>query len=154
AAGTAWAAAGGASAAAPTAEVRYALPAAPPAPILRGFDAVGRYDPGHRGVDLGVSPGAVALAAADGDVVFAGPVAGRGVVVLAHADGIRTTYEPVAPAVAVGQRVLRGDGLGQVVGTHGPFPEGSALHWGARRGEDYVDPLALLRRLGPVRLVP
>lgn len=85
--------------------------------------------------------------------VFAGPVAGRGIVVIAHADGIRTTYEPVAPAVSVGEHVSRGDPLGTVLGAHADFPAGSVLHWGARRGETYVDPLGLLRRLGPVRLV-
>ena len=30
----------------------------------------------------------------------------------------------------------------------------TCLHWGARRGDTYLDPLSLLRPLGPVRLLP
>ena len=53
-------------------------------------------------MDLGGAPGRPVLAAGDGVVVFAGMVAGRPVVSIDHADGLRTTYEPVAPAVGGG----------------------------------------------------
>ena len=136
------------------AAVRYAAPTSAGAPILRGFDDVGRYAAGHRGVDLDVAAAPDARSAADGEVEFAGQVAGRGVVVIAHADGIRTTYEPLAPSVAAGQRVARGDPIGAIAGAHGGFPAGATLHWGARLGDAYLDPLTLLRPLGVVRLVP
>ena len=55
------------------------------------------YAAGHRGVDLAATSSQPVLAARGGRVQFAGPVAGRGVVVIAHADGIRTEYEPVCP---------------------------------------------------------
>jgi murein DD-endopeptidase MepM/ murein hydrolase activator NlpD len=89
-------------------------------------------------------------------VRFAGPVAGRGVVVLQHPDGISTEYEPVRalPRVVAGAAVIRGAPLGVVVGTHHGCSPGRCLHWGARRGDRYLDPLSLLVPLGPVALLP
>ena len=47
-------------------------------------------------------PAGLVLAAGTGMVRFAGPVAGRGVVVISHPDGISTEYEPVTADVASG----------------------------------------------------
>lgn len=132
----------------------YRSPVAGAPQVVRGFDDVGRYDPGHRGVDLRAEPGGTVLAAGAGVVTFAGQVAGRGVVTVLHADGIRTSYEPVAPAVATGSEVAAGAVIGAVSGAHGTFPVGAVLHWGARIGDRYLDPLSLLAPLGPVRLLP
>ena len=143
------------STAAPTAVVvTYVAPVPPPLAVLRRFDPpVVRYGPGHLGVDLRLAVGAVVRAAADGVVRFAGPVAGRGVVVIAHPDGVSTEYEPVRPLVRAGAAVARGQPIGQLVGQHRGCSE-SCLHWGARRAGAYLDPLLLLRPLGPVRLLP
>jgi murein DD-endopeptidase MepM/ murein hydrolase activator NlpD len=80
-------------------------------------------------------------------------VAGRPVVSIAHADGLRTTYEPVDPSVAAGQQVARGSPIGTLGGGHAGCPREACLHWGLRRGETYLDPLALLR-LPRIRLLP
>ncbi len=111
------------------------------------------YGPGHRGADLAGAPGDVVRAAGGGVVVFAGTVAGRPVVSVDHADGLRTTYEPVAPAVAAGQPVRRGDPLGTLAAGHAGCPAAACLHWGLRRGDVYLDPLSLLRP-PRVRLLP
>ncbi|MGY1735491.1 M23 family metallopeptidase [Geodermatophilus sp. SYSU D00684] len=111
------------------------------------------YGPGHRGADLAGAPGDVVVAAGDGVVVFAGRVADRPVVSVDHADGLRTTYEPVDPAVAAGQRVARGSRLGTLAAGHAGCPAAACLHWGLRRGEVYLDPLSLLRP-PRVRLLP
>ncbi|MCL2782022.1 MAG: M23 family metallopeptidase [Actinomycetia bacterium] len=133
---------------------RYRPPVSGALVVLRPFESPpSPYAAGHRGVDLLTPADGLALAAGDGQVSFAGPVAGRGVVVVTHPDGIRTEYEPLVPAVAVGQVVSAGTPLGQVSGEHVSCPSG-CLHWGARRGSVYVDPLSLLRPLGPVRLLP
>jgi murein DD-endopeptidase MepM/ murein hydrolase activator NlpD len=95
----------------------------------------------------------VVRAAGDGVVVFAGMVAGRPVVSVDHADGLRTTYEPVAPVVAAGQAVRRGDLLGMLSAGHAGCAAAACLHWGLRRGETYLDPLSLLRP-PRVRLLP
>lgn len=111
------------------------------------------YGPGHLGVDLRVSPGETVRSAGAGVVRFAGPVAGRGVVVVLHPDGVRTEYEPVRPLVRVGAAVTRNQPIAEIRGRHLGC-EGTCLHWGARRGDTYLDPLSLLRPLGPVVLLP
>jgi murein DD-endopeptidase MepM/ murein hydrolase activator NlpD len=142
--------------------------AAPPAAAvglwwapLAGELAVTRpFDPppdpfaaGHRGADLAGAAVSPVLAAGDGMVVFAGMVAGRPLVSIEHPDGLRTTYEPVDPSVAAGQQVLRGSPIGTLVGGHTGCPVEACLHWGLRRGETYLDPMALLRP-PRIRLLP
>jgi murein DD-endopeptidase MepM/ murein hydrolase activator NlpD len=122
--------------------------------VTRSFDlANGPYGAGHRGVDLAGTPGQAVLAAGDGVVVFAGVVAGRPVVSVDHPGGLRTTYEPVAPAVGAGQPVARGSPLGTLEAGHPGCPGAACLHWGLRRGDVYLDPLLLLRP-PRVRLLP
>ncbi len=127
-----------------------------------GFPQVGRpFDPpaqrygsGHRGVDLVASPGTTVLAAGTGTVVFAGELAGRGVVSVQHADGLRTTYEPVTAVVRPGAEVVRGQLLGSLEAGHPGCPAAACLHWGVRRGAaDYLDPLRLVGTWA-VRLLP
>jgi len=113
-----------------------------------------RYGPGHRGVDLAGSPGQPVVAARGGTVVFAGPVGGRELVSVQHDDGLRTTYEPVAPVVAAGAVVPAGEVIGLLRPGHAGCPAQTCLHWGVRRDRtDYLDPLMLLRP-PRVRLLP
>lgn len=106
------------------------------------------YGAGNRGVDYATATGTPVQAAAPGQVVFAGRV-GLGLhVVVLHADGVRTSYSFLASVAARrGQRI----GAGQPLGEAGP-----RLHFGARAGEAYLDPLVLLGGAGRqvVRLVP
>jgi murein DD-endopeptidase MepM/ murein hydrolase activator NlpD len=122
--------------------------------VVRRFDPPAeRWLPGHRGVDLAGTPSAVVHAAGPGKVVFAGQVAGRGVISVVHPGGLRTTYEPVTPSVAVGDVVVTGSELGRLSPGHPGCREAACLHWGLRRDALYLDPLALLG-LGTVRLLP
>lgn len=131
----------------------YAAPV--PLRVVRPFEAPATpFGPGHRGVDLAVRPAEAVHAAAAGVVSFAGSVAGRGVVVVQHADGVSTEYEPITSAVRRGASVRVGQVLGHVHGRHGACVPDRCLHWGARRDETYFDPLLLLAPLGPVRLLP
>ncbi|MEO6086303.1 MAG: M23 family metallopeptidase [Umezawaea sp.] len=133
---------------------RWVWPLAAPHPVVRAFSAPATpYGPGHRGVDLGGTPGEAVFAAGGGTVVFAGPVGGRPVVSLAHDSGLRTTYEPVEPVVRAGSPVRRGDPIGTLVAGHVGCPVVACLHWGARRGMDYVNPIRLVAS-GRVRLLP
>jgi murein DD-endopeptidase MepM/ murein hydrolase activator NlpD len=95
----------------------------------------------------------VVRAAGPGRVRYASILAGRGVVSVDHDGGLRTTYEPVSPQVRAGDLVLDGDPLGTVAGVHAGCAGGACMHWGLRRGTQYLDPLALLG-LGRVRLLP
>jgi murein DD-endopeptidase MepM/ murein hydrolase activator NlpD len=132
---------------------RYGWPVAPPR-VVRRFDPPPRpWLAGHRGADLASTPSAVVRAAGAGTVVFAGEVAGRGVISVAHPGGLRTTYEPVTATVSVGDRIALGDPIGSLEAGHPGCPAAACLHWGLRRGGLYLDPLALLG-LGRVRLLP
>lgn len=130
-----------------------AWPLSPVPEVVTGFDPPATaYGAGHRGVDLAGREGQPVRAALAGRIVFTGMVAGRPVVAVDHG-GTRTTYEPVASTVPRGRWVGRGDRIGRLglVGSH-CFPR-SCLHWGWRRGEEYLDPLRLVGA-GPVRLLP
>lgn len=111
------------------------------------------YGPGHRGADLGGVAGQPVLSAGDGTVVYAGPLAGRGVVSVQHADGLRTSYEPVLAEVRPGRLVRRGERLGTLAAGHPGCPVAACLHWGLRRDGRYLDPLSLVEA-GHVRLLP
>ena len=125
-----------------------------PARVVRRFDPPPLpWLPGHRGVDLAALPSATVRAAGAGTVVYAAVLAGRGVVSIAHPGGLRTSYEPVTPTVAVGDAVAAGGPVGTLEPGHPGCPEAACLHWGLRRGDLYLDPLALLG-LGRVRLLP
>ena len=132
----------------------WQAPLAGPAVVTRPFAPPPTpYAAGHRGVDLAGAPGQQVLAAGAGVVAFAGMVAGRPVVSVQHADGLRTTYEPVQLQVAAGQTVARGSPLGTLLVGHPDCAVEACLHWGLRRGETYLDPLSLLRP-PRVRLLP
>lgn len=107
---------------------------------------------GHRGVDLEAAPGTPIRASFSGTIAFAGQVGGRPVVSIQHADGIRTTYDPVISQRSRGAAVRRGDIIGVLANeneaTHGP-----GLGWGAKNGDSYINPLTLLGR-SEVRLKP
>lgn len=121
--------------------------------VLRGADIPEKnWLPGHRGVDLAAHTGQDVLAAEDGVVAFAGVVAGTPTVSIDHADGIRTTYQPVHAVVSAGDHVLEGQPIGRLGHPVDGYP---GLHWGARTGPDsYINPLSLLDapaiRLKPV----
>lgn len=136
----------------------YDWPLSPRPQVVRGFDLPDkRWQPGHRGVDLGASPEIEVLAAGAGTVNFAGSVAGRPTVSIRHGDGLLTTYEPVTSRVRRGDQVGRGDVIGVLLAGHDGCAVGACLHWGARRGSGhdavYLDPLGLLGVLR-VRLKP
>jgi murein DD-endopeptidase MepM/ murein hydrolase activator NlpD len=112
--------------------------------ILQVFEPHSTYGPGHRGIDLAAASGGAIRAMAEGTVTFAGMVAGRPVISISHERlGITSSMEPVAAIVPVGERVIRGQVIGLLTeGDHCPV---SCLHVGMRRGERYLNPLALLR---------
>lgn len=111
-------------------------------PVVRGFSPPDQdWQPGHRGVDLAGTSGEPVHASAAGLVRFAGRIAGRGVVVVSHG-GLRTTYEPVTARVAVGDRVAAGEVLGVLEPGHRCPGSSACLHWGLKRGDQYLNPLS------------
>lgn len=137
---------------------RLDWPLRPRPAVVRGFDAPSpNWQRGHRGVDLAAAPGATVYAAAAGTVVFAGELAGRPLLSIAHPGGLRTSYEPVRATVRSGQLVAQGTAVGVLDAGHAGCPAAACLHWGAMWGPaaraDYVDPLGLLAGT-PIRLKP
>ena len=107
-----------------------------------------RWCPGNRGLTYATAAGVVVRAAAAGTVAFSGVVAGTRYVVVDHAaGGLRATYGGLASAVvAVGDAVVAGEAVGTAA---------RELHFGLRRGDEYLDPTPLLGQLVPrARLVP
>jgi hypothetical protein len=128
-------------------------PLTPRPPVVRGFKLPPKpWLPGHRGVDLLGSVGQSVRAASAGTVMYAGPLAGRGVVVISHGT-TRTTYEPVVPSVHVGDSVRPGDPIGSLSAAPSHCAPRVCLHWGLLRGPTYLNPLSLLSSAA-VRLLP
>lgn len=116
---------------------------------LPGHDVSQRFDkpesaygPGHRGIDLPASTGDTVRAVAPGRVHFVGSVAGTPVVTIDHG-AERSTYQPVASRLHVGDAVAAGAPIGTLLGSPSHCA-GPCLHLGRVAGADYLDPLQLL----------
>ena len=137
---------------------RLDWPLHPDPAVVAAFDAPSpNWQRGHRGVDLAATPGQLVYAAGSGTVVFAGELAGRPLVSIAHPGGLRTSYEPVRPAVRPGQAVTAQAVIGELMPGHAGCAAPACLHWGAMWGPaaraDYINPLGLLAST-PIRLKP
>lgn len=131
----------------------WVWPLEPTPRVVRAFDPpADPWGAGNRGVDLLGSLAQPVMAIATGDVTFARALAGRGVVVVDHG-ALRSTYEPVTASVHVGQHVVAGQVIGLLQSTYSHCVPEICLHLGLRRGDLYLDPLAVLGPL-PVRLKP
>ncbi|GAB3563285.1 M23 family metallopeptidase [Arthrobacter alkaliphilus] len=132
----------------------WAWPLSPTPAVLRGFDPPAKpWLSGHRGVDLRAAADGVAVAApAGGTVSFVGVVVDRPVITIDHGGGLLSSFEPVDSELSKGAPVSKGQDIGAVRAGHCPGPP--CLHWGVRRGEDYVNPLAFVTDLRPSVLLP
>jgi hypothetical protein len=127
-------------------------------PVIRGFEPPSNpYGPGHRGIDIAAPFGSPMVAAQDGIVAFAGWIGGSLFISIDHADGVRTTYSWLSAAqVKRGDAVSRGSHIGATGQGHPGMPP-PHLHFGARVGADYIDPMLLLEAgdvVGLIHLAP
>lgn len=154
--------------------LRYRSPTAESRPrVIHPFKKPAqRWSAGHRGVDLAVPENdRHVYAPAPGKVVFSGTVVNRKVLVLAHPDGRRSTFEPMDEALPVGTTVAAGEVIGTVAVTAGgtgerPYRRCSTacLYWGVRQGgargdgsgktAEYINPMSLLGSKEPSILLP
>jgi murein DD-endopeptidase MepM/ murein hydrolase activator NlpD len=146
----------GVTAAAQTARAGAQLLPPLPAPltVLRTFSPpLHPWAAGNRGVDLAAHVGEPVTASTPGVVLYAGRLAGRGVISIRDGS-LRTTYEPADPVVHSGDSVVAGQLIGYVsAAADACGPPGSCLHWGALQSDLYVDPMGLLRT-PRIRLLP
>ncbi len=103
----------------------------------------------HRGIDIGAAVGTPVVAAAAGEVRFAGTAGSSGLTVSVRTgDGFDTSYLHLSSlAVRAGASVSAGERLGAVgtSGTRSAFQP--HLHFGVRQAgtrHDYIDPLSML----------
>ena len=154
--------------------LRYRSPTAESRPrVIRPFEKPAqRWSAGHRGVDLAVPENDRRIyAPAPGKVVFSGTVVNRKVLVIAHPDGRRSTFEPMDEALPVGTTVAAGEVIGTVAVTAGGTGERPyrrcttvCLYWGVRQGgargdgsgktAEYINPMSLLSSKEPSILLP
>jgi hypothetical protein len=122
--------------------------------VIRGFEEPkDPYGAGHRGIDIAVPFGTAMVASQDGTVSFAGWVAGSLFISIDHADGVRTTYSWLsAVLVSKGDQVGRGALIGNTGQGHPSVPT-PHLHFGARVGSTYLDPMLLLEGADVVGLI-
>jgi murein DD-endopeptidase MepM/ murein hydrolase activator NlpD len=152
---------GAAGAGAPGAAQRAVVPAGawswplnPRPSLLRAFDPPAKpWLSGHRGVDLRAAhDGAPVTSPAAGTVSFVGVVVDRPVITIDHGNGLRSSFEPVVSGLLRGATVAKGEVLGSSRAGHcGRDP---CIHWGVRRGEEYLNPLAFVMDLRPSVLLP
>lgn len=154
--------------------LRYRSPTAESRPqVVHPFEKPAqRWSTGHRGVDLAVPENdRHVYAPAPGKVVFSGTVVNRKVLVIAHPDGRRSTFEPMDEALPVGTTVAAGEVIGTVAVTAGGTSERPyrrcttvCLYWGVRQGgarrdgsgktAEYINPMSLLGSKEPSILLP
>lgn len=154
--------------------LRYRSPTAESRPrVIRPFEnPAQRWSAGHRGVDLAVPENDRRVyTPAPGKVVFSGTVVNRKVLVIAHPDGRRSTFEPMDETLPVGTTVTAGEVIGTVAGAAGgnserPYRRCSTpcLYWGVRQGgtrgdgsgktAEYINPMSLLGSKEPSILLP
>lgn len=154
--------------------LRYRSPTATSRPrVIHPFEKPAqRWSAGHRGVDLAVPENDRRVyAPAPGKVVFSGTVVNRKVLVIAHPDGRRSTFEPMDEALTVGTTVTAGEVIGTVASASGgnserPYRRCSTpcLYWGVRQGgargdgsgktAEYINPMGLLGSKEPSILLP
>ena len=99
----------------------------------------------HTGLDIAGEAGTEVLACVDGTVesITRDDVLDGGEIVIAHADGVKTTYRfvDVAEGLEAGDAVERGDVIGTIAQPVGSeYKEGAHLHFEVSKNGELADP--------------
>ncbi|MFT8355866.1 MAG: M23 family metallopeptidase [Bifidobacterium aquikefiri] len=107
-----------------------------------------QWSSGHRGIDMQTQTGQTLVSPVDGVVSFQGKVAQKSVVSVQHG-AMTFTFEPAVTWLAAGERLTQGQPFATVENMS-DHCEDSCLHWGLKRGSDYLDPAS---RVAKTRIV-
>ena len=104
-----------------------------------------RWGRRHEGIDFAAAHGTAIMATADGVVTFAGRQSGYGnIIKVKHAFGIETRFAHLSRIrVKVGQRVSRGDRIGDMGNTG--RSTGTHLHYEVRVNGTAIDPMTYIK---------
>ncbi|TZE83114.1 murein hydrolase activator EnvC family protein [Calorimonas adulescens] len=99
----------------------------------------------HSGVDIATPMGSKIVAAADGEVIFAGVYGGYGnAIIIDHGSGLSTLYGHNSKLlVKVGDKVVKGQQIAEAGSTG--LSTGSHLHFEVRKDGTPVDPMPYLK---------
>lgn len=113
--------------------------------VIAEFDnPVEPWLPGHRGVDLAADLGAPIVAPSQGQLSFAGVVAGKQVVSL-RIDNFTVTFEPAVTGLKADTVVESGQEFARFEG-HSDHCDGRCLHWGVKTAQQtYMNPLSKVK---------
>lgn len=104
-----------------------------------------QYSAGHRGVDFEAKAGTSVYAIGDGQVIFAGQVAGKLYVTISHGKDFKSTYSILSTkTVRAGDQVKRGQLIGTATGTTSAKATNSFMLT-LRFKDKYVDPLIYIK---------
>jgi murein DD-endopeptidase MepM/ murein hydrolase activator NlpD len=112
----------------------------------------GPYGAGNRGADLRGHTGDVVRSVAAGTISYVGVIDHVRIVVVDHG-AQRSTYQPVAARVKVGDGVTAGQVIGTLLDEGSHCRDTACLHLGRKVGDSYLDPLALISAHGNFRLI-
>ncbi|MDI6022916.1 M23 family metallopeptidase [Leucobacter sp. UT-8R-CII-1-4] len=103
----------------------------------------GKYQAGHRGIDLPSNPGTLVRAPTAGIVSFVGTVVDRPTISIRVASNTVLSIEPVQSELKEGETISKGQSLGTVA--EGGHCSLSCTHLGVRVNDEYVNPLRFFR---------
>lgn len=100
-----------------------------------------RWGRKHTGIDIGADLGHDIVAAADGEITFAGEMGGYGnYIVIEHQNGVETSYAHCSRiAVTVGDYVKKGQVIGYVGSTGNST--GPHLHFEVKKDGEFLNPI-------------
>ena len=134
---------------------------ATPVPFLEKRIAVNFAAPpferasGHRGIDLSEMTETAIRSPLDGEVSFVGKVFHRSVVTIRSNSGLRASFEPICSDLVSGEKVARGDVIGNYCLEDPKYKEhcSGCVHFSIRTKRGYLNPKLFLGLVRPSVLV-
>ncbi|GAA1745924.1 M23 family metallopeptidase [Rothia terrae] len=114
-----------------------------------------KWNAGHRGVDFSATASTKVVAPEAGTISFSGKVVDRTVITITHPDGKKSSFEPVTNPLPIGTKVTKGQPIAAIDASQHHCPSLTlCVHWGVRKGDEYINPWLLIETQAPSILLP